>query len=147
MHLHQSRSVNLPEQLVGEFHSQPQFLIRAVRASHYRCKCRLGDVSSGRKRCDPERTGAASETAAVPRRTYLFSAMTWLHQRLENVQSQHLYLRRRNARHPPCGRKGRKEEPVGVTSVKTVLSREEFISIRQWDLQTGEDFPTTVAPP
>lgn len=70
-----------------------------------------------KKRCDPERTGAASERVIVPRRLCLFSAVTWHHQHLETLQSQQLYLQLRNVRHPPSGRgrERRREQSVRET--------------------------------
>lgn len=65
-----------------------------------------------RKRSNPGRTGAASKRVIVPRRLCLFSAVTWHHQHLEDLQSQQPYLQLRNVRHPRSGRKWRREESV-----------------------------------
>lgn len=89
----------------SSIHRQPQCFIWAQLSSHYRCKCCLRDMPPERKRCNPERTSAASRRVIIPRRLCLFSEVTQQHQPWENHQSQHLDLQLRNVRHPESGRK------------------------------------------
>ena len=106
----------LPEQLVGEFHSQT-----ALAVSSGLCYWVITDANAAwetrcltRKRCH----GAGSKEGHCSwgggGGLCLFSAVSWHHQHLEKLQRQQLYLQLRNVRPRPSGRKWRREEPVWV---------------------------------
>lgn len=116
--LTQFHYVYLPEQLVGEFHSQTASVFHLGSAIESLQMQMLPE----RKMCNPERTSAGSKRVIVPRRLCFLSAVTWHHQHLDNLQSQQHYLQLRNVRHPPSGRKWRREEPVRVTSLRKDFS-------------------------